>query len=133
MRGLFLVALVTVAALLAAVPTANACSCARLTPELMLANGTAVFEGRAVGRGRGGRVLFEVIRRYKGAHGQRITVTAPPGPEMCPIPDFTIGTTYLVMAEGPVDALLVGGCNPSRPSSEAREDIAALVALAARR
>jgi len=120
-------AFATAFALVALEPqTASACSCMQQTQEDAAQNAGAIFEGRVTriddptGQKK---VLFQVVRTFKGPSQESLTATTANSSASCGY-EFEQGKSYLVYAtqeEG--GALAVSLCSRTAPIENATEDL----------
>lgn len=85
---------------------------------------SAVFEGTAEeirSRDGGPRVQFRVTRSWRGPEREVLTVTTPQA-DGCGL-SAAVGSTYLIYASGPDDALRADRCGGSKPISDAQQDL----------
>lgn len=110
--------------------SASACSCKR-DPDPGPASDAAavVFEGivEEVKEGpNGGRdVTFSVVRAFKGAPPEQLTIHTDATGHPCAIP-FQPREGYLVFAQSQGEGLVVPPCSRTQPSAQAEDDMAAL-------
>ena len=140
MHRLCLLAAIAVPAMSGA---ALACSCAQPTVEQAFARSSAVIAGTVkeveepfwvwIGLSASGSydVTFRVMKRWKGAEADTLTVRTRLTGEACGYP-FEIGGAYLVfVAPGPAEDLQTGICSGTRDLVGAEEDVRTLDGLVA--
>ena len=128
LRTAALVAALVAQASPAAANQSGVCTCKSPTPQEALDSSTAVFEGRVVGHldtmDGTVRTTLEVTRTWRGPEAETLHL-ATPTPDACDL-ELEVGTTYLVYAAGPVDALRTDGCSGTKPIEQARADLTLL-------
>ena len=148
MRVTLVSALVILVALLSPTRSANACSCAQISPCEAFGSASAVFVGRMLGgtekyreytdKGvtvslEAGNVRFEVVESFKAVSATEVTVLAMnmKGTSCEGMAALARGKTYLVYA-GVLQSgeLSIGPCSPTKPIDDAKADLEFLRTLA---
>ncbi len=128
-------ALVALSALSLSTAPAFACSCEPQTVEQAKQDAVAIFEGRVTSIAPAPDsdpdmpaliVTLEVARSWQGlAEQATATVRTAESSVSCGY-GFTMGTSYLIYANGAPARLEVHNCSRTQPVSDASEDLAAL-------
>lgn len=115
---------------------ARACKCRPLSVAEAGSEATTIFEGRVTkiadeaqvegGPPAGKLVTLSLVRTWKGLENEEtITLHTSESSASCGYP-FELDKSYLLYAQGALDALTVSTCSRTRPMAEANEDLAAL-------
>lgn len=130
---LFLSALLAAWFALFTTARADACDCPTQSQPDALAAAVAVFEGRVlevspavVEEGAPAvKVALSVVRSWKGAEHERITLRTPGDADACGV-SFARGESYVVYATEHAESLWVDRCGRTRRVADASADLQAL-------